>query len=408
MQSILKSCAGLDVHKMMVMATIQVEEEEEGRITEETQSFGTFQRDRKKLRDFLVAQNVELVVMESTGVYWKCIYEVLVKAGLKVWVVNARYVKNVPGRKTDVLDSQWLAALGRCGLVSPSFIPPPDIEQIRLLHRRRQKLVSERCSEKNRLHKILDDSGIRLGGVVSDIHGKSAQDMIQGLIDGKHPAELAKMARGRMKSKVQELFKSLDGSLSPSHRLVLRNIKEHIEQLDKYIADFDREILKIVRTDYQEPWLLLQTSPGIDEIAAAGVIAEIGSDMSAFKDREGLASWAGMCPGNNESAGKRKSGKTRKGNQSLRRLLCEIANAAIKTNSQFKGKYQSLVIRKGHKRSIIAIGHKILRVIYSVLSKHTPYQDPEVDYEALMVQKNAPRWIQMLKKYEYLTDVQAA
>ena len=388
MQSILKSCAGLDVHKMMVMATIQTEDDE-GHITEKTQSFKTFRRERKKLRDFLLAQNAELVIMESTGVYWKCIHETLIRAGLKVWVVNARHVKNAPGRKTYVLDSQWLAALGHCGLVRPGFIPPPDIGQVRLLHRRRQKLVSERASEKNRLDKILDDSDIRPGGVVSDIHGKSAREMIQGLIDGRHPAELAKMARGRMKSKIQELFQSMDGSLSASHRLVLKNIKEHIEQLDKHIADLDYEILKIVRTDYQESWLLLQTLPGIDEIAAAGIIAGIGCDMSAFDGRKGLASWSGMCPGNNESAGKRKSGKTRKGNQSFRRLLCEIANAAIKTESQFKGKYQSLVIRRGHKRSIIAIGHKILRVIYCVPGKYTAYQDPEVDYEALMVRKNA-------------------
>ena len=234
MQSILKSCAGLDVHKMMVMATIQTEDDE-GHITEKTQLFKTFRRERKKLRDFLLAQNVELVIMESTGVYWKCIHETLIRAGLKVWVVNARHIKNVPGRKTNVLDSQWLAAPGRCGLVRPGFIPSPDIEQVRLLHRRRQKLVSERASEKNRLDKILDDSGIRPGGVVSDIHGKSAREMIQGLIDGKHPVELAKMARGRMKSKIQKLFQSMDGSLSASHRLVLKNIKEHVEQLDKHI-----------------------------------------------------------------------------------------------------------------------------------------------------------------------------
>ena len=345
MQSILKSCAGLDVHKMMVMVTVQVEDDK-GKITEQTRSFRTFRNDRKALRNFLVEQAVELVVMESTGNYWQCIHEILVRAGLSVWVVNARHVKNVPGRKTDVLDSQWLATLGRCGLLRPSFVPPPDIQQLRLLSRRRQKLTSQRASEKNRLHKILDDSGIRLGGVVSDIHGKSAQDMIQGLIDGKPPAELAKMARGRMKNKVNELFKSLDGELTPAHRIVLSDIRDHIVQLDERITALEGELLQMVKTQYQEPWQLLQTLPGIDEIAAASLIAEIGPDMSTFHGREGLASWAGICPGNNESAGKRKSGKTRKGNQSLRRLLCEIANAAIKTKSQFKGKYQSLTIRE--------------------------------------------------------------
>ncbi len=407
MQSILKSCAGLDVHKMMVMVTVQVEDDD-GSVNEQTRTFKTFRRDRKALRDFLVEQAVELVVMESTGNYWQCIHDILARAGLNVWVVNARHVKNVPGRKTDVLDSQWLASLGRCGLLRPSFVPPPDIQQLRLLFRRRQKLISQRSSEKNRLHKILDDAGIRLGGVVSDIHGKSAQDMIQGLIDGKHPAELAKMARGRMKSKIDVLFKSLDGELSPAHRTVLKDIREHVEYLDMRIAALDEAILQMVRSDYREPWQVLQTLPGIDQIAAAGVIAEIGPDMSAFNSRESLSSWAGLCPGNNESAGKRKSGKTRKGNQSLRRLLCEVANAAIKTNSQFKGKYQSLVIRRGHKRSIIAIAHKMLRVIHCLLSKLQPYHDPDIDYEALMVHKNAPRWLKMLEKFEYLPGLQKA
>ncbi|MGI9273361.1 MAG: IS110 family transposase [Endozoicomonas sp.] len=401
MQSILKCCAGLDVHKMMVMATVQTEDEN-GEIKEVTQSFKTFRRERKELRNFLVEHQVELVIMESTGVYWKCIHDILVRSGLKVWIVNARHVKNVPGRKTDVLDSQWLATLGRCGLLSPSFVPPPDIEQLRLLFRRRQKLVSQRSGEKNRLHKTLDDAGIRLGGVVSDIHGKSAQDMIQGLIDGLPPEELVKFARGRLKSKLKDLFDSMDGSLSPAHRLVLKDIKKHIAYLDEQVAELDSEIRKIVQSDYCEPWQLLQTLPGIDEIAAAGLIAEIGDDMSAFGSRESLASWAGMCPGNNESAGKRKSGKTRKGNQSLRRLMCEISQAAVKTKSQFKGKYQSLVIRRGHKRSIIAIGHKLLRVIYCMLTKLTPYKDPEIDYEALTVHRNAPRWLQKLQSYGYL------
>lgn len=401
MQSILKCCAGLDVHKMMVMATVQTVTED-GKVTEVTRSFKTFRRDRKALRSFLMEHNVELIVMESTGVYWKCIHEILARAGLKVWVVNARHVKNVPGRKTDVMDSQWLATLGRCGLLRPSFVPSPDIQQLRLLHRRRQSMVSMRSSEKNRLHKALDDAGIRLGGVVSDINGKSAQDMIQGLIDGKPPAELVKLARGRLKNKAKELFDSLEGSLSPAHRTVLRNVRKHIDFLDDEIAVLDSEILAIVQSDYREPWQLLQTLPGVDEVAAAGIIAEIGNDMNAFASRESLACWAGLCPGNNESAGKRKSGRTRKGNQSLRRLLCEISQAAVKTKSQFKGKYQGLVIRRGHKRSIIAIAHKMLRVIYCIMTKLVPYKDPDIDYEALTVHRNAPRWLIMLEKYKYL------
>ena len=183
---------------------------------------------------------------------------------------------------------------------------------------------------------------------------------------------------------------------------MLKSIRKHIQYLDDEVSELDAGIRNIVQTQYREPWQLLQTLPGVNEIAAAGLIAEIGDDMSAFGSRESLASWAGLCPGNNESAGKRKSGKTRKGNQSLRRLMCEISQAAVKTKSQFKGKHQSLTIRRGYKRSIIAIGHKMLRVIYCILTKLTPYKDPEIDYEALTVRRNAPRWLQMLQKYNYL------
>jgi hypothetical protein len=262
-------------------------------------------------------------------------------------------------------------------------------------------------AEKNRLHKVLDDAGIRLGGVVSDINGVSSQAMIAGLIDGKPPSELVTYAKGRLKKKTPELLEALDEPLSERHRMLLRTIQEHIRYLESQIQALD-EYLFSQLTPYHRQWEILQTLPGMDRVSAAILLVELGTDMRRFGGSANLASWAGLCPGNNESAGKRKSGRTRKGNRAVRRVLCEAANAASKTNSQFKGKYQSLVIRRGHKRTIIAVAHKMLRVVYSMLKNDRPYYDPAVDYEALMVQKNAPRWIKALEKYGYLPQLAAA
>lgn len=405
MNPIVKRCAGLDVHKMVIVATLQIENED-GSITEETQSFGTFRKHRRQLCRWLNKHSVELVIMESTGIYWKSIYQSLELTKIKTFVVNARHVKQVPGRKTDVNDSQWLATLGRFGLLRPSFIPPQDLRELRMLTRQRQKLQGMLSAETNRLHKTLDDSGIRLGGVVSDINGVSAQEMIGGLIEGKAPQELVGCARGRLKSKVAELFDSLDESLGERHRFLLHMIHHHIGFIKDEIRQIDEYIFDAMES-YQQQWEFLQTVPGIDKVGAAMLIVEIGVDMERFGSKENLASWAGMCPGNNESAGKRKSGKTRKGNRAIRRVLCEISNAARKTKSQFKGKYQGLVIRRGHKRAIIAVGHKILRVVYSLLKNGRAYIDPQIDYESIVVKKNAPRWIQALKKYGHWPQVEA-
>jgi transposase len=391
---------------MVIVVTVLVEQDD-GSVTEETKSFGTFRKHRNQLCRWLKKHDIELVIMESTGIYWKSIYQSLEKATIQTFVVNARHVKQVPGRKTDVQDSQWLATLGRFGLLRPSFIPPQDLRELRMLTRQRQKLKSMLSAETNRLHKVLDDSGIRLGGVVSDINGVSAQEMISGLIAGKVPQELVECARGRLKSKAAELFDSLDESLGERHRFLLHMIHDHIGFIKEEVRQIDAYIFDAM-APYEQQWQLLQTVPGIDKVGAAMLIVEIGVDMERFGSKENLASWAGMCPGNNESAGKRKSGKTRKGNRAIRRVLCEMANAAKKTNSQFKGQYQGLVIRRGHKRAIVAVGHKILRVVYSLLKNGRAYIDPEIDYESLVVKKNAPRWIQALKKFGHWPTAEEA
>ena len=404
MQPIVRNCAGIDVHKMMVMVAVR-KEMPDGDIQVLAQEFGTFRKDRDLMCQFLQQHQVDLVVMESTGVYWKSIYASIICRGLKPWVVNARHVKNVPGRKTDTLDSQWLAHLAHCGLVRPSFVPHPDQEQLRLLTRRRDAIVKQTATEKNRLHKTLDDSGIRLGGLISDINGKSGQRMVNALIDGESLQDIIKKADGRLKADRKQLMDSMDENLSPSHLIVLKDIRNHIAFLGEQQRALEVQILSSIKRR-KEAWQLLQTLPGVSEMSAAALIAEIGDDMSQFGGMKEIASWAGLCPGNNESAGKRKSGRTRKGNKMIKTTLCEVANAAIKTKSQFKGKYQSLVIRKGHKRSLIAIAHKLIRVIYTLLKKRQPYIDPDTDYEGLMVRKNAARWLNKLEEYGYLAQVQ--
>ncbi len=399
-EAMVKRVAGLDVHKMVVVGTVLLEEED-GSISQETRNFGTFKRDRREMCQWLKEHDVELVVMESTGIFWKSIYSTLEKAEIVTYVVNARHVKNVPGRKTDVKDSKWLAALARMGLLKPSFIPPKDLRELRLISRQRMKLKGSLAAEKNRLNKVLDDAGIRLGGVVTDIDGVSSQEIIDGIINQVPVEELMDCIRGRLKSKTDDLKACLGEELSPRHMFLLKELQEHIQFLKSKIEAFDAYLFAAM-SPYQKQWEILQTLPGVDKVAAAILIIEIGIEMDRFGSSGNLCSWAGMCPGNNESAGKRKSGKTRKGNQAIRSILCEIANAARRTKCQFKGKYESLVIRRGHKRTIIALGHKILRVIFVMLKNNKPYFDPDINYEELMVSRNAPRWLQALKKFGYL------
>jgi transposase len=316
-------------------------------------------------------------------------------------------VKNVPGRKTDVSDSEWLAQLARFGLLRGSFIPPKDLRELRLVSRYRRRLVQTLAGEKNRVHKVLDDAGIKLGGVVSDIDGVCARKMVEGLIAGRTAAELAALGRGKLKSSEEVLQAAMDGELSPRHRLVLNMALDHLHYLEQQLTPLDRYLIAAMKP-YAWAWHLLQTIPGIDEIGAAMILIEIGDKMQRFGSPSRLASWTALCPGNHETAGKRRSGKIRHGNPIVRYLLCEAANAARRTKTVFQAKYNSLVIRRGHKKTIIALAHKLIRTIYFVLVRRRPYRDTTVDYEAAIVAKNAPRWIRALKKFGYWPKAEAA
>jgi transposase len=395
-----KRVIGLDVHQNKISACAVVEQAD-GTVSIEQREFGGFKRDRQALAQWAHEMAPDVVVMESTGIYWKSPYAALEKVGIAAWVVNARHVKTVPGRKTDVADAQWLATLARAGLVRASFIPPADIRHLRLIARQRQKLGGMLASEKNRLHKLLADAGIRLNVLVSDIHGQAGRAMVKAIIAGKSVPDILDCA-GRLRATRAELFEAIQPEdLSVQHMFVLTEVMAHIEYLEGMMARFERALLDGL-TAWQPQLVLLQTIPGIDAMGAAMLLVEIGPDMTSFGSAQRLASWVGICPGNNESAGKRKSGRTRKGNAWVRRLLCEFAQAAARSRCALKDKFSALAIRKGHKKSIVALGHKMLRIIYAMLTDGTHYQDRTVDYEALSVQRNASRWIKMLVKHGFI------
>lgn len=395
-----KRVIGLDVHQAQITACA-ILEEADGTTRIEKRQFGAFKKDRRALAEWAAALLPDEVVMESTGIYWKSPYAALEAVGICAQVVNARHVKNVPGRKTDVGDAQWLATLARAGLLRGSFIPPAKLRELRLISRQRQKLVGQLASEKNRLHKVLTDGGVRLGVVVSDLHGQSARAMVKAIIEGQPPQEVLKFASRRLRASREALFDALQGDLTDSHRFVLDELMQHIEEIEARIARFDARLLTSLK-DERNALVLLQTLPGVDLIGAAMLLVEIGANMAVFGSADRLASWVGICPGNNESAGKRKSGRVRKGNLYVRRLLCEFAHAASRTRSVFKSKFQSLIVRRGHKRSIVALAHKILRTIFFMLKRNEPYRDSSTDYEALSVQRNAPRWIKALTRLGFI------
>lgn len=400
-----KRVVGLDIHQAQITACALIEEPD-GNVRIEQRQFGTFKKDRRELAQWVASLRPDDVVMESTGIYWKSPYAALEAVGIRAKVVNARHVKNVPGRKTDVGDAHWLATLARAGLLRGSFVPPAKFRELRLIGRQRQKLVGQLASEKNRLHKVLTDSGIRLGVVVSDLHGKSARAMVKAMIAGRAPHEVLELASTRLKASREELLDALQGELTPSHCFVLDELMQHIEQIEARIARFDARLLAELESE-RALLALLQTMPGVDLIGAAMLLIEIGTDMDAFGSADRLASWVGICPGNNESASKRKSGHVRKGNLYVRRLLCEFAHAASRTTSVFKSKFQSLVVRRGYKRAIIAIGHTILRTLFFMIKRREHYRDSATDYEALCVQRNAPRWIKALIKFGFITPANA-
>ena len=367
-------CCGIAVHKRAVQACLLVSTPG-GRVRQEQRAFATTTDALLALADWLVAAGCTHVAMESTGVYWKPLYNVL-DGQVALLVVNAQHIKAVPGRKTDVTDAAWIAGLLRHGLLRPSFIPDRAQRELRELTRYRTSLVQERAAEVNRLQKTLEGANIKAAGIATDILGKSGRQMRDLLVAGEtDPAVLAQCARGRMKEKIPLLERALAGRFGSHQRFLVARQLAHIDFLDHAIAEVSAEVAARL-APFEEEIALLDTIPGVGRETAEALIAEIGADMGQFPSAAHLASWAGMAPGNHESAGKRKSGKTRKGSRWLRATLVNAAHAAGRTKHTAVGaRYRALVARRGKKRGAVAVGHTILLIAYHVLRDHEPYDD---------------------------------
>ena len=379
MKKLFRRVAGLDVHKDSVTACVRIARRGDDP-EEHIATFGATSTQLLALRDWLASFEVTLVVMEATGVYWKPVYYVL-EDEVECWVVNARHFRNVPGRKTDVKDSQWLAELAQHGLVRPSFVPPKEIRELRDLTRYRKTQIQERTREAQRLDKVLQDAGIKLSSVASRTLGASGRAMLDALVQGtRDPEVLADLAKGHLRKKLPALREALQGRFSPRHALMVGTILSHIDYLDEAIEHLSKEIGEAV-SPFAEKIELVKTIPGVDDKTAQSIIAEIGPDMSRFPTHRHLASWAGMCPGNDESAGKRRSGKTRKGSKWLRDTLVQAAHAAARTkNTYLAAQYARLRGRRGSKRAAVAVGHSILVSVYYILSREVPYEELGPDH----------------------------
>jgi transposase len=394
MRVIIERCCGLDVHQETVVACLLIGAPGD-RPTKEVRTFRTVTRDLEVLRDWLVGAGVTHVGMESTGVYWRPVYAVL-EGHFDLIVGNARHIRNVPGRKTDLKDAEWIADLVRHGLIAKSFVPPRPLREMRELLRYRRKLTESQAAERNRLLKLLETANIKLASIMSDVFGVSGRAMLRALIEGQASVEaMADLAKGQLRRKRSELILALEGRMEEHHRFLLTTQLRRLETIEQDIAALDLRINERLEP-YQAPHALLMQIPGVDWLVAAVLIAEIGVDMSVFLSVYHLSSWAGVCPGGHESAGRQKSGRARKGNVHLRTMLVGAAISAAKTRGSYlNDKFHRLKARRGAMRAALAIAHKILVSAYHMLAKGLAYRDLG---EAYLDQSGQTRTVANLKR----------
>lgn len=401
-------CAGLDVHKRTVVVTIIVPGPN-GQPVRKTRSFETVTASVLALSDWLTEHSVTHAAMESTGEYWKPIYNIL-EENFKLILVNAQHIKAVPGRKTDVKDSEWIAELLRYGLLKASFVPPKGQRELRELTRFRSTFVRERATLINRIQKVLESANIKVTSVLTDIDGVSGRAMLRALIAGTaSPAEMADLAKGRLKAKRDSLELALAGRVMPHHRFILQELLTQIESLDATIAKFDKQILEDCRP-FEAAVERLDTIPGVARETAEIIVSEIGIDMSRFPSADHLASWAGVAPGNNESAGKRLSGRTTKGNQALVDALTQSAWAASHTKHTYlSAQYRRIAARRGRKKALVAVAHSILVIAYHLIKNQETYRELGGDYfDKLNPQTVAKRLVRRLETLGYNVTLEQA
>jgi transposase len=373
-EAVIERCCGLDVHQKTVTACLLAGALDR-QPRESVRTFSTTTKGLLELRDWLEEHSCSHVAIESTGIYWRPVFHIL-EDTVTVLLVNACHMKQVPGRKTDLKDAQWIARLLRWGLLKPSLIPPRPIRDLRDLCRYRKKLTEQASAEKNRIQKVLEDANIKLASVASNVFGVSGRAMLEALLQGEmSPEETADLARGKLRPKIPQLIEALEGHVNEHHRFLIQMQMEHLEYLEKAIAQLHQRIDEKIKP-YQHDVELICTTPGIDTVSAQHIFAEIGGDISVFPSEGHLASWIGICPGNNESAGKRKSGQTTRGNRWLKALLVQTAHASSRAKGTYlKAFYHRVAARRGKKRAAVAVAHKQTTIIYHELSEDKPYQE---------------------------------
>jgi transposase len=404
----LERCCGLDVHKDTIAACVRIGGPS-GRAAQHVQTFRTTTADLLVLRDWLAAQGVTHVAMESTGVYWKPVYYAL-ESDFTCLLVNAAHIKQVPGRKTDVHDCVWIAQWLEHGLLRGSFVPPVPIRELRDLTRYRKGLIHDRTRVANRLHKALEDAGVKLASVASDILGVSGRAMLEALAHGTtDPEILAQLARGRLRGKLPALRSALAGRFRSHHAFLVAQLLAHLDYLEEAIATLSTEI-ESRRAPFADQLTRLDSIPGINRRTAEVIIAEVGVDMSVFPSAAHLASWAALCPGNNESAGKHKSGKTRKGNRWLRNALIEAAAGASRAkDSALQARFRRVLRHRGPKKAVVALAHALLRIAYHVLADGTTYRELGADYsDRRHTQRLTRRAIRLLEGQGYRVTLEPA
>ena len=382
MEKVYDKCCGIDVHKKLIVACFKCGKKQEVR------EFGATTRELLKLADWLGSGGCEMVAMESTASYWKPLYNILESSGLNAMVVNARHMKAVPGRKTDVKDAEWIADLLRHGLLQAGYIPDKDQRELRELVRYRKSLVGERTRELNRLQKMLEGANIKLSGTVSDINGKSSRSILEYILTGESFDDAKydemygnKIIAHNLKATKEQIIDDLNGIMSPLQRKMMHTLLKHLDELNSHIHELDDDIDSFMKPEEKQASAAIQDVTGIGNTSAQAVISVIGTDMGRFPDDAHIASWAGLCPGDNESAGKRKSGKTRKGNALLRETLVNCAHAAVKNKkSYFYAQFMRISAHRGKKRAYVAVAHSMLVAIYHILKDGVVFKDLGADY----------------------------
>lgn len=394
MQKVYERCCGIDVHKKMIVACLK------RGVKQELRQFGTMTKDIQELTTWLLEESCQMIAMESTGSYWKPLYNIFEISGLEAMVVNAAHMKALPGRKTDASDAEWLADLLQHGLLKASFIPEREQRELREIARYRKSLTEERARELNRLQKLLEGANIKLASVASNINGKSSRGLLDLIIsnDDINADTVCEKIHSSMMGKLDQLVDSTQGIITPLQKELISMVRNHIDDMTTRINEINQLIKRYIG-EYEQAISALIEMPGIARVSAEVIVAEIGKDMGRFPSAAHLASWAGICPGNNESAGKRKNGNTRSANKTLKSALVQCSWAAIRhTDSFFYAQYQRLVVRRGKKKAIVAVAHSLLIAIYHVLSGQ-PFKDLGADYYTQFNrEKKVNSYLRQLKK----------